>query len=58
MTGQVFIVWGRQISVLAGPTVDRQFETPEQWTPENVSEELTPFYESRTPLRDGMLLKY
>jgi 3-oxoacyl-[acyl-carrier protein] reductase len=58
VTGQVFIVWGRQISVLAGPTVDRQFETPEQWTPENVSEVLTPFYESRTPLRDGMLLEY
>ena len=58
VTGQVFIVWGRQISVLAGPTVDRQFETPEQWTPENVSEVLTPFYDSRTPLRDGVLLKY
>jgi NAD(P)-dependent dehydrogenase (short-subunit alcohol dehydrogenase family) len=58
VTGQTFIVWGRQISVLAGPTVDRQFETPEQWTPENVSDVLTPFYESRTPLRDGMLLKY
>jgi NAD(P)-dependent dehydrogenase (short-subunit alcohol dehydrogenase family) len=58
VTGQVFIVWGRQISVLAGPTVDRQFETPEQWTPDNVSEALTPFYDTRTPLRDGMLLKY
>ena len=58
VTGQVFVVWGRQISVLAGPTVDRQFETPEQWTPENVGEALTPFYDSRTPLRDGMLLKY
>jgi hypothetical protein len=51
-------VWGRQISVLAGPTVDRQFETSEQWTPENVSGELVPFYEEREPLKDGFLLRY
>jgi 3-oxoacyl-[acyl-carrier protein] reductase len=56
VSGQVFIVWGRQISVLAGPTTDRQFETPEQWTPENVSESLTPFYDERKPVRDGFLL--
>jgi 3-oxoacyl-[acyl-carrier protein] reductase len=58
VTGQLFVVWGRQISVLAGPTVDRQFETPEQWTPDNVGEALVPFYEQREPLKDGMLLKY
>jgi len=58
VTGQVFIVWGRQISVLAGPTVDRQFETPQRWTPENVSEALVPFYDAREPLRDGVLLRY
>jgi 3-oxoacyl-[acyl-carrier protein] reductase len=58
VTGQVFIVWGRQISVLAGPTVDRQFEIADHWTPENVSETLVPFYDSREPLRDGVLLRY
>ena len=58
VSGQVFVVWGRQISVLAGPTVDRQFETPEQWTPENVSDVLVPFYASREPVRDGVLLHY
>jgi 3-oxoacyl-[acyl-carrier protein] reductase len=58
VSGQLFIVWGRQISVVAGPTVDKAFETPEQWTPENVSEQLVPFYEGRKPVRDGMLLKH
>ncbi|MEX2253892.1 MAG: SDR family NAD(P)-dependent oxidoreductase [Acidimicrobiia bacterium] len=58
VTGQVFIVWGRQISVLAGPTVDEQFETSDRWTPDNVNEVLTPFYEKREPLKDGVLLKY
>ena len=59
ISGQVFVVWGRQISVLAGPTVARQVETPEHhWTPEAVDAALTPFYETREPIRDGFLLHY
>ena len=57
VTGQVFIVWGRQISVLAGPSVERSFETSDQWTPDNVGEALVPFYDGRKPL-DGFLLGY
>ena len=58
VTGQVFIVWGRQISVLAGPTIDREFTTEDHWTPDIVSNALVPFYEGRTPLRDGVLLRH
>jgi len=58
VSGQVFVVWGRQISVLAGPSVDRQFEVDERWTPERVEAALTPFYADRKPIRDGFLLRY
>jgi NAD(P)-dependent dehydrogenase (short-subunit alcohol dehydrogenase family) len=59
ISGQVFVVWGRQISALAGPTVARQFETTEHhWTPQAVDAALTPFYETREPIRDGFLLHY
>ena len=58
VSGQVFVVWGRQISVLAGPSVDRQFEVSERWTPERVEAALTPFYADRKPIRDGFLLRY
>jgi 3-oxoacyl-[acyl-carrier protein] reductase len=58
ISGQVFVVWGRQISVLAGPTVARQLETTDHWTPEAVGAALTPFYETREPVRDGFLLRY
>jgi NAD(P)-dependent dehydrogenase (short-subunit alcohol dehydrogenase family) len=58
VSGQVFVVWGRQISVLTGPTVDRQFENPEPWTPDAVDATLTPFYEKRKPIADGFLLRY
>ncbi len=53
VSGQVFVVWGRQISVLAGPTVDREFDVDDAWTPEKVDAALTPFYEQRDFLRDG-----
>ena len=58
VSGQVFVVWGRQISVLAGPSVDRQFEVDERWTPERVEAALPPFYADRKPIRDGFLLRY
>ena len=58
VSGQVFVVWGRQISVLAGPTVDRQFQVDGCWTPEQVDAALTPFYAKRKPIRDGFLLRY
>jgi NAD(P)-dependent dehydrogenase (short-subunit alcohol dehydrogenase family) len=53
VSGQVFIVWGRKIDVLAGPRVDRRFETGDRWTPAGVDGELTPFYEQRAPIQDG-----
>jgi len=58
VTGQVFIVWGRQISVLAGPSVDRQFTVDDRWTPDNVAAALEPFYEKREPLTEGIGLRY
>ncbi len=58
VSGQVFVVWGRQISVLAGPTVDRQFQVEDRWTPEQVDAALTPFYAGRKPIRDGFLLRH
>ena len=58
VSGQLFIVWGRQISVVAGPSVDTAFDTPEKWTPDNVSEALVPFYEGRTPIADGATFKH
>ncbi|MGH9050111.1 MAG: SDR family NAD(P)-dependent oxidoreductase [Acidimicrobiia bacterium] len=53
VSGQVFVVWGRKIDVLAGPGVDRRFETDDRWTPAGVDDALTSFYEVRTPIQDG-----
>jgi NAD(P)-dependent dehydrogenase (short-subunit alcohol dehydrogenase family) len=58
VSGQVFIVWGRQISVLAGPSVDREFTVEDRWTPQAVDAALRPFYAERKPIRDGFLLRH
>jgi 3-oxoacyl-[acyl-carrier protein] reductase len=57
VSGQVFVVWGRQISVLAGPRVDREFTVEDAWTPQKVDGVLRPFYAARKPIRDGFLLR-
>jgi len=58
VSGQVFIVWGKQVCVVGGPRLERQFVSPEPWTAESVARELKPFFEGREFLRDGFLLRY
>ena len=45
VNGQVFIVFGRQIDVLAAPVVVERFTIDSQWSPDNVAEALTPWFE-------------
>jgi 3-oxoacyl-[acyl-carrier protein] reductase len=47
VTGQVFIVWGNQVSVLAGPSVEERFETDGRWEADALADALEPFYERR-----------
>ncbi len=58
VSGQVFIVQGRSISVLHGPFVERKFEIDDRWTPAGVEERLVPFYDGRKFIEDGYLLTY
>jgi NAD(P)-dependent dehydrogenase (short-subunit alcohol dehydrogenase family) len=57
VSGQVFVVYGRMIDVVAGPSVDRQFEVGGRWTPDQVDAALTPFYADRKPVRDGYIFR-
>ena len=53
VSGQVFIVYGKMIAVLAGPSVDQRFDAREPWTPASVAGSLTPFFATREPVTDG-----
>jgi NAD(P)-dependent dehydrogenase (short-subunit alcohol dehydrogenase family) len=57
VSGQVFVVYGRMIDVVAGPSVDRRFEVDDHWTPDQVDAALTAFYKERKPLRDGYMFR-
>jgi 3-oxoacyl-[acyl-carrier protein] reductase len=56
VSGQVFVVYGNKIDLVASPTVDQRFETTDRWTAEGVGEALSKVFESRTPIRDGFAM--
>jgi NAD(P)-dependent dehydrogenase (short-subunit alcohol dehydrogenase family) len=58
VSGQVLIVWGRLISVVSGPSVERQLDVADRWTPDAVADALTPVYDARTPIKDGYIIRY
>jgi 3-oxoacyl-[acyl-carrier protein] reductase len=57
VNGQVFIVFGRQIDVLAAPEVAERFLTDSKWTPDGVNAALTPWFEDRPGETFGFDLK-
>lgn len=57
VSGQVFIVYAKMISVLSAPPVDRRFDSDQPWTPDSVAETLIPFYDQREPVADGFAVR-
>jgi hypothetical protein len=53
----VMIVYGKHIDVLEGPGIAQSFESTSPWTPDDVSGQLSPFYEGRTMIRDGYIVR-
>jgi 3-oxoacyl-[acyl-carrier protein] reductase len=53
VSGQLFVVHGRTISVIHGPFAEQSFEVGTQWTPDEVAAALMPFYDGRTPVAQG-----
>jgi len=58
VSGQLFVVHGRTISVIHGPFTEQSFEAVDTaehkgWTPDAVAAALTPFYDGRTPIAQG-----
>jgi 3-oxoacyl-[acyl-carrier protein] reductase len=50
ITGQVFVVYGGMVALLAAPVVERRFDAREAvWTPEALDAELSDFFSGRDP---------
>jgi NAD(P)-dependent dehydrogenase (short-subunit alcohol dehydrogenase family) len=57
VNGQVFIVYGKSINVVDGPSFGQEFTVEDSWTPEKVDGALTSFYEQRKPIADGYIIR-
>jgi NAD(P)-dependent dehydrogenase (short-subunit alcohol dehydrogenase family) len=58
VSGQVFIVWGNQVSLLAPLRIEEKFETEGRWDFERLTNALTPYFDKREPVTDGFVVKY
>jgi 3-oxoacyl-[acyl-carrier protein] reductase len=56
ISGNVFIVWGKEIAVLGYPKRDGEFSVDDVWTYETVSSELGRFFEGKQPIRDSFIV--
>ena len=53
VSGEVFVVWGKQISVVQRPTVGPNFDSADAWTVDGVAQHLGDYFAKRTPVKDG-----
>ncbi len=53
ISGQVFVVWGRNVTVVGRPTLHTRFESAERWTVEALDDQLGPHFEKLEPVKDG-----
>lgn len=56
VSGNVFIVWGRQIAVMEYPKRAADFENDDAWTHESVDEKLGGFFEGKEPVKDSFIV--
>ena len=57
ISGQVFIVYGGDVTVVAGPTIDNVFSTQGRWTVDGLADEMVPWYDKRQPILDGFVIR-
>jgi 3-oxoacyl-[acyl-carrier protein] reductase len=53
ISGYLFIVWGKHVTVVGRPSTDTGFESVEAWTVESLHQKLGPHFEKLEPVSDG-----
>jgi 3-oxoacyl-[acyl-carrier protein] reductase len=56
VSGNVFIVWGKQIAIMEYPKHAGDFESDAAWTHESVGKALGGFFEGREPVKDSFIV--
>jgi 3-oxoacyl-[acyl-carrier protein] reductase len=55
-SGNVFLVWGKSISVLQSPQHAADFQSEEPWTYESVDESLSKWLADKQPIKDSFIV--
>ena len=58
VNGYVFVAYGGQVDVIAGPSLEQRFTTDGRWTSEGLAKELKPFFDKREPYADGFAMPF
>ena len=56
VSGHVFVVWGKAITVVGRPSVSDVVQTEEAWTLESVDGALGKFFEGKEPIKDSFIV--
>jgi NAD(P)-dependent dehydrogenase (short-subunit alcohol dehydrogenase family) len=56
-SGNVFVVWGGQVTVMSSLTAAEKFETEGRWTVEGLQDALGPWFDKHEPVLDGFVMK-
>lgn len=55
VSGNVFIVWGREIAVLSGPAKAGEFHAADAWNVDEVGRQLGGFFAGKAPIKDSFI---
>lgn len=53
VSGQVFVIWARDVTVASRPRLDASFQSAERWTLDTLQQKLGPHFEKLEPVKDG-----
>jgi 3-oxoacyl-[acyl-carrier protein] reductase len=56
VSGQVFVIWGKHVTIVGRPSTDTRFESQEPWSVENLHQQLGPHFEKLEPVTDGFIV--
>jgi 3-oxoacyl-[acyl-carrier protein] reductase len=53
VSGQVFVIWAKNVTVATRPKLDTHFASDARWTVASLAEQLGPHFEKLEPVKDG-----
>ncbi|GAA4883531.1 SDR family NAD(P)-dependent oxidoreductase [Ferrimonas pelagia] len=56
ISGQVFVVWGKNVTVVDKPVMGKSFDSGEIWTPDSLHQAMGDHFAGQVPVRDGFAI--